>query len=212
MNLEDPQIAQAIAFAGLCGCANAVNGIATGHRVTDAQTEALLQPVLNRNPDGVRNLFPKPDAMRPAVRSAINQLSAKDEARQALRYTVQLIELSNRLRQQPAVVNHLGQLIDALPEHAINTADADDVQATQPDLNALADIYQKTISTLGKRIQVTGDPAVLQLPDKAGEIRAFLLAGVRFAWLWQQLGGKRWHVLLRRNQLLVALTHLLEHL
>ena len=31
------------------------------------------------------------------------------------------------------------------------------------------------------------------------EIRALLLAGIRYAWLWRQKGGRRWHLLLRRT-------------
>ena len=55
------------------------------------------------------------------------------------------------------------------------------------------------------RIQVAGDPDLLKRESVADTIRAELLAGVRFAWLWQQLGGRRWHLVLRRRQLLVAL-------
>lgn len=63
----------------------------------------------------------------------------------------------------------------------------------------------KGISRLGKRIQVAGDPDLLKRESVADTIRAELLAGVRFAWLWHQLGGRRWHLVLRRRQLLVAL-------
>ena len=62
-----------------------------------------------------------------------------------------------------------------------------------------------SISTLGKRIQVTGNPELLQQSRVADEIRSLLLGGVRFAWLWHQLGGRRWHLILRRRALLTAL-------
>jgi high frequency lysogenization protein len=71
-------------------------------------------------------------------------------------------------------------------------------------------VYQETISHLGKRIQVTGDPGLLRQDSVANGIRAQLLAGVRFAWLWQQLGGRRWHLILRRRSLLVALQSLMS--
>jgi high frequency lysogenization protein len=35
-------------------------------------------------------------------------------------------------------------------------------------------------------------------------IRALLLAGIRAAWLWRQVGGSRWRVLFGRTALLEA--------
>ena len=61
------------------------------------------------------------------------------------------------------------------------------------------------IRTLGKRIQVTGNPELLKLDETANNIRTLLLGGVRFAWLWQQLGGRRWHLVFKRKQLLRAM-------
>jgi len=68
----------------------------------------------------------------------------------------------------------------------------------------LADIYSRTISQLPPRIMVQGDPHFLQLPDNQNRIRALLLAGVRSAWLWRQVGGSRWKILFGRRELLLA--------
>ena len=46
--------------------------------------------------------------------------------------------------------------------------------------------------------------------EVADEIRSLLLGGIRFAWLWRQLGGRRWHLIMRRNPILIALQGL-EH-
>ena len=86
------------------------------------------------------------------------------------------------------MIDRLGKALDDLPQ------DPTDVE--------FARAYQASISTLGKRIQVTGNPALLQQEETADNIRALLLGGVRFAWLWQQLGGRRWHLVLKRKQLL----------
>ncbi|WP_156501040.1 DUF489 family protein, partial [Alcanivorax sp. HI0044] len=59
-----------------------------------------------------------------------------------------------------------------------------------------------TLGTFRFRIQVKGDPAHLQDDDKAARIRALFLAGVRAAFLWHQLGGRRWHLLFHRKRLL----------
>jgi high frequency lysogenization protein len=51
---------------------------------------------------------------------------------------------------------------------------------------------------------VQGDPRHLHAPDNQNRIRALLLAGIRAAWLWRQVGGSRWKILLGRKQLAAA--------
>jgi high frequency lysogenization protein len=75
----------------------------------------------------------------------------------------------------------------------------------------LSELYQQTVSTLSRRVQVTGDIAQLRRDDIAAEVRALLLAGIRFAWLWRQLGGRRWHLVLRRSNIRHALAELDRH-
>src|SRR5690606_26637288 len=106
-------------------------------------------------------------------------------------------ELARLLARVPQVIEKLGGLLDQ-------------VDPADPDPERLSRIYQQTISTLGKRIQVTGEPKLLQQEAIADRIRALLLAGVRLGWLWQQLGGRRWHLILRRRPLLIGLRALGE--
>ena len=64
----------------------------------------------------------------------------------------------------------------------------------------LAKIYADTISTLQPRILVEGNPQFLRQETQAAQIRALLLAAIRAAVLWQQLGGSQWRLLFRRRQ------------
>jgi high frequency lysogenization protein len=66
----------------------------------------------------------------------------------------------------------------------------------------LAGIYSDTLSSLEPRIIVRGDPLHLQNPDNQHRVRALLLAGVRSAMLWRQVGGTRWQLLLKNRQIL----------
>jgi high frequency lysogenization protein len=54
------------------------------------------------------------------------------------------------------------------------------------------------------RIKVTGSAQHLQNPQNADIIRALLLSGIRAAFLWRQMGGRRWKLLLQRGKLLTA--------
>ena len=76
---------------------------------------------------------------------------------------------------------------------------------------ACGGLYQDTISTFRQRIQVHGDMRFLQQPANAAKIRALLLAGIRAARLWHQLGGRRWQLLFSRRKLLNALYPLIRN-
>lgn len=191
-NPTNPADYAPLALAGIVQAAALVHQTAHGQPRDDADRTALLATVPTRQAGTMEEIFPDPERYRTGARIAAQALSGKAPAPEVLRYTLQLIDLAKELRGVPQVVEKLGRLLDQLP-------------AQDPDEAQLAAIYQQTISTLGKRIQVTGKPEVLQQEQTAEQIRALLLAGVRLAWLWHQLGGRRWHLILRRRPLLLAL-------
>lgn len=68
----------------------------------------------------------------------------------------------------------------------------------------ISGIYQDTLSTLPKRIKVTGAAQHLQNEQNADIVRSLLLAGIRSAFLWRQLGGRRWRLVLQRRKILAS--------
>jgi high frequency lysogenization protein len=79
----------------------------------------------------------------------------------------------------------------------------DDGPLLDPSLLAsLAAIYSDTVSHLSPRIIVKGEPLHLKNPDNQNRIRSNLLAGIRAAMLWRQVGGRRWQILFGQRQLL----------
>lgn len=71
-------------------------------------------------------------------------------------------------------------------------------------LQRLGDLYANTVSTLSPRVLVQGNPVQLAQPMVVAQIRAVLLAAMRSAVLWRQLGGSYWDLLLRRRAILNA--------
>ena len=70
---------------------------------------------------------------------------------------------------------------------------------------ALARLYAETISTLRPRVMVQGNPHYLGQAGVVAEIRALLLAALRSAVLWRQLGGSLWDFVLRRREMAAAI-------
>ena len=66
------------------------------------------------------------------------------------------------------------------------------------------ELYAQEISPIGPRVLVQGNPVYLGQPDLVGEVRATLLAALRAAVLWRQLGGSYWDFLLGRRALVAA--------
>ena len=182
----------ALSLAGVFQAAALVHRLANGDTVDQAQQQSLLATVPTHRASELAEVFPEPADYQLGAQVAIEALSGKTSAPEILRYALQLVDLAKLLRGVPQIVDKLGRLLDEL-------------NRTPPDSSDLARIYQQTISTLGKRIQVTGNPQILQREESADTIRALLLAGVRMAWLWHQLGGRRWLLILRRQPLLLAL-------
>ena len=77
-------------------------------------------------------------------------------------------------------------------------------------LASLASIYSDVISPIGSRIQVAGEPDILKNQLNQHKIRALLLAGIRSAVLWRQVGGKRRNILFSRSKILETAQALLK--
>ena len=172
-----------------------VHDTARGRIITEDGRAVLLRAVLTHHAANLGEIFPHPAAYSNGAGKAMEMLSGRISPPETLRYALQLIDLAGRLRRNRVVVMRLEKLLNEL-------------NPNEPDPVQLSIIYQQTLSTLGKRIQVVGESGILQQEATADTIRAMLLAGVRFGWLWHQLRGRRWHLILRRRILLEAMKNL----
>lgn len=62
-----------------------------------------------------------------------------------------------------------------------------------------AELYLEAVSPLKPRVYVQGEQRFLQQEEVSNKIRTMLLAGIRCVVLWEQLGGGRFEMLLRRK-------------
>jgi high frequency lysogenization protein len=117
------------------------------------------------------------------------------------RYVVNLIQLASQLQSDDQMMQQLSDGIDAIA--AAFPPNRDWLHGEEPSdelIMRIAELYSSTISHMMPRIIVNGDESVLKNEMTAAKIRAVLMAGIRAAHLWWQLGGRRWHLLFRRKQ------------
>jgi high frequency lysogenization protein len=70
----------------------------------------------------------------------------------------------------------------------------------EPELFAsCAELYLEAVSPLKPRVYVQGEQRFLEQEEVSNKIRTMLLAGIRCVVLWEQLGGGRFEMLLRRK-------------
>lgn len=120
-------------------------------------------------------------------------------------YVARILQLERRLAARSDL---MGQIRDGLQAIAplANERGVHDSEVLQ----ALANLYTRTVSTVPPRVMVSGEPVLLHRGDIADRVRALLLAALRSAVLWRQVGGTRLRLLLGRRRLLETAERLLE--
>jgi high frequency lysogenization protein len=184
---------QTLAFMGIAQAATLVDDIANGRPVSVDGEQAIVAAIFVTDPESVDEVIGNVGNYTSGLATARALLSTPDQrVVEAMKYTMAIIDISRRLRKNRPLTARLGELIGEL---------APSWQTLSPDelFQQASAVYQSTISTLDRRVHVRGSGELLQQADVANRIRTLLLAGVRFAWLWQQLGGRRWHLLMRRS-------------
>lgn len=199
-----------LALAGICQSARLVQQLAhQGHCDADA-LHVSLNSVIDLNPGSTLGVFGGSETnLRLGLETLLGVLNAS--SRQGLnaeltRYTLSLMVLERKLSAAKGALNTLGDRIGGLQRQL----DHFDLQS-ETLLSAMAGIYVDVISPLGPRIQVTGSPAVLQSPQAQAKVRASLLAGIRAAVLWHQVGGGRLQLMFSRNRLTTQAKQILAH-
>jgi len=129
----------------------------------------------------------------------IEQLTQLND-KNLLNYWGSLLALESKLNKQPEIKQELGRRIARLPEQLAYH----DNQFDDEMFSIMANIYVDTISPLGKRIHIIGSAYHLQQQSVQDKIRACLLAGIRSAVLWRQVGGSKWQLLFHRKKLVQA--------
>ncbi len=201
---------QTITFAAICQIAAMVQKIARQGSVDDEQFEVMLSSIINTSPSDTLDVYGGElshlqDGLKALSYHLGNENKQKDP--ELTRYIVSLLNLERRLTKNSKQLNALGQRIDDIQRQTNH------YHLTSPQMiSSIASIYSDLISPLGARIQVAGDPSILKIEANQHKVRALLLAGVRSAVLWRQVGGKRRNILFARSKLLDCAKQLLNEI
>jgi len=189
-----------LALAGICQSARLVQALAHEGTCDSEALRVSLKSVIDQNPASTLDVFGGREAgLKVGLETLLGMLntsSRQGPGAELTRYTLSLMVLERKLAGSKGAMNTLGNRIADLSRQLEHFELESDTL-----MNAMAGIYVDVISPLGPRIQVNGSPNVLQSPQVQAKVRATLLAGIRAAVLWQQVGGGRLQLMFSRNRL-----------
>ncbi|WAT02866.1 high frequency lysogenization protein HflD [Rouxiella chamberiensis] len=188
-----------LALAGMCQTARLVQQLAHEGTCDREGMTVSLRSLLEMNPASTLAVFGNNEAnLKMGLETLMGVLNANRQGLGAelTRYTLSLMVLERKLHAKKSSMDQLGQRIDQLDRQLAHF----ELESEQM-ISSLASIYVDIVSPAGPRIQVVGSPAILQNPQIQAKVRALLLAGIRAAVLWQQVGGGRLQLMFSRNRL-----------
>lgn len=191
---------RALALAGLLQSVQQVRRIATTGGSDTGALAPCVDSLFRIDAETAQDVYGGPANLEPGLRLLFDTASGANLRDPAItRIAVTLLHVERRFSRQP-------QLMQAVHAGILDIArQREHWGPSHPTvLGRLGELYAGTVSSLRPRVLVQGNPNYLGQPTVVAEIRAVLLAGLRSAVLWRQLGGGYIDLLLRRRQIAEA--------
>jgi high frequency lysogenization protein len=196
-----------LALAGVFQSAWLVHTLAYGGSTDDAAAQATLGSLYRFDAGNTAEVFGGETGVKVGLRTLRAALAGRIDVDMQLvmRYALGLLHLERLATGDAGLMQRVRQGCErAASQSAHLGALHESVYAS------LADTWVQTLGRLSPKIIVNGAPGRLQDPRVAEQVRALLLAGLRAAVLWRQVGGSRWALIFRRGALRAEAERLLE--
>lgn len=185
-----------LAMAGIMQAGHLVQQLAYRGEANDKALDASIRSVFAVDAEDTESIYGGAQGVAIGLVGLRDKLGHRQDAAdfEIARYVLSMIQLEGKLRREPEMIQRIARRIGELQ------ADKDcSISVDQALFEQLAELYISTVSLLQPRIIVQGEQGHLAKPLVAAEVRSVLFAGIRSAYLWAQLGGRRWHLFLKRK-------------
>ena len=190
---------RAIALSGLLQACQLVHGIATVGSAAQQALECSIDSIFRIDADSTRDVFGGLDGLSLGINALHDRLVGAHREPPPSRIAVTVMHVERKLHRDGAMQ---ATLQNGIADCAHRRQQLGGLHPAV--FNALGELYAQTISTLRPRVMVQGNPQYLGQASVVAEVRSLLLAAVRSAVLWRQIGGNYVDLLLRRRALLEA--------
>ena len=202
---------QLIALAGVAQSAVLVHQLALHGIVAQDKFATAVNSLFVLDPPGTLEVFGSLKQLRLGLETLKELLGSYESVlapAEGPRYFSGILHLEGQLKSRTSMLAHIRTELQRLQ----NSHPAGRIAEEPAALKELAALYRSTLSTLPFRIHVRGDLNYLRNDYVADKVRILLFAGVRAAFLWRQLGGRRWQLLFKRAGLARGVEQLLRTL
>lgn len=184
-----------IALAGVFQACSQVSAIANDGRGDNAAIESSLASLFRIDSDSAADVYGGLSGIRNGMEVLVENLDSSNRNIAVSQLVVGVLRLERKLANRRNMLGELREGIESIQRQVDHLGVAHtSVQAR------LAELYSQTLSSLRPRIVVHGNPVNLSDPRRVEQIRSLLLAGIRAAVLWRQMGGSQWRLLVRRKE------------
>lgn len=192
-----------LALAALAQSLQQVRTTAESGQSRHDPAEAVIASVFRIDADSVAEVYGGVPRLQPGLRLLRDILTRQQPDDGVAKLAMSVLRLERRFSAEPDVIDAVSDGLQRIAPRARDDG------ATHPDvLKALGELYAETISQLRPRVMVQGAPHYLGQAQVVAEIRALLLAAVRAAVLWRQLGGSQWELLIGRGRMLESIARM----
>lgn len=194
-----------LALAGLLQAIRLVLQMANNGDGESRPLQACINSLFRFDAECTEDVFGGVRELEPGLRRLVAQLDGSDRDTAQTRIAMSVLHLERRFVADRRCVEAVRRGLEDIRR-----------QAGEPGpvhpavLARLGELYSAQISPLGPRVLVQGNPVYLAQPAVVGEIRATLLAGLRAAVLWRQVGGSYWDFLWSRRAMVETARRLLQ--
>jgi high frequency lysogenization protein len=188
-----------LALAGTFQAAELVRQAACHGTWSGYAATACLHSLFKLEADSTADIYGGREHVKLGVETMLAVLQGEDRYVDSLRYVVGLLQVERRFRRAKKMQGAVGQQLQDISSHGeeLEQHERQDLQASE-----ISALYSATISHLSPRIVVNGKPQYLKSERTVNWVRTLLLAGLRSATLWSQLGGGRFELMFGRKTII----------
>ncbi len=196
-----------LALAGVLQATELVRQAAWHGTWSGYAATASLDSLFRLEAESVDSVYGDRKRMRLGLETLISVLQGDQSSNDALRYALALLQIERRFQANKTLQSKIGNCLEGIAQDSqeLSEEHIEDFKAER-----VAALYTDTISQLSPRIVVNGRPQYLKVERVVNWVRSLLLAGLRSAVLWDQLGGGRLELMFGRRKLLEQAQKLLH--
>ena len=188
-----------LALAGVFQATELVRQAANHGTWSGYAASSSLHSLFQLEAESTAEIYGGTARMKLGVETMLAVLQGDNRDTESLRYAVGLLQIEKKFRKSSKFQATVGNRLED-----ISAEGAELEQHEREDLQAheISALYTDTVSKLTPRIVVSGRPQYLKNERTVDWVRTLLMAGLRSATLWNQLGGGRFELMFGRKKII----------